>query len=489
MSRASRRAPLAHLVGGGWRSAWFGPPGSSSWRGTLQVVASARPRPRRRPVLLGVAVVAVSTSAPLIARGRRAHARHRLLAQRARACRPRRCGCSPAAASGPAGGPRSAVDRRLSRLAGRLPGRPLRHVDPEPLVHVGGLVGRPRGHPAGVGGAHRPAPRRADPAAAPGSASASRWPARWCSPAWTCRSRAEALFGDLLALVGGMLAAAYVTVGAEVRRHVSTAVLRARLLRDRGGAAPRRCASATRPGAHRLRPGHLAGHRRARARRPAARPHAGEPRAAQHQPHGRVGGDPVRDPRRHAHRPHRVRRDARRSGAWPAGAAHRRRGGRRRPVRPRCRPTSSTPEECSRDPAPLRAGARPARRLVGRHHRRRPRGAGRASSTSTPTTSPRARPARCSARSTAPPAGPSTSTATACPTWSLDGLVPAHGPLRPGRRRALDAGRPGRAARGVGPHHAVLRTLRHAHRAGAGRAGPPLPGVRPARLPAPGARR
>jgi drug/metabolite transporter (DMT)-like permease len=34
----------------------------------------------------------------------------------------------------------------------------------------------------------------------------------------------RALFGDLLALVGGMLAAAYVTVGAEVRRSVSTGV-------------------------------------------------------------------------------------------------------------------------------------------------------------------------------------------------------------------------------------------------------------------------
>lgn len=33
-----------------------------------------------------------------------------------------------------------------------------------------------------------------------------------------------ALFGDLLAMVGGMLAAAYVTVGAEVRQHVTTAV-------------------------------------------------------------------------------------------------------------------------------------------------------------------------------------------------------------------------------------------------------------------------
>ena len=34
----------------------------------------------------------------------------------------------------------------------------------------------------------------------------------------------RALFGDLLALLGGMLAAAYVTVGADVRRHVSTVV-------------------------------------------------------------------------------------------------------------------------------------------------------------------------------------------------------------------------------------------------------------------------
>lgn len=34
----------------------------------------------------------------------------------------------------------------------------------------------------------------------------------------------RALFGDLLAMVGGMLAAAYVTVGADVRRHVTTAV-------------------------------------------------------------------------------------------------------------------------------------------------------------------------------------------------------------------------------------------------------------------------
>jgi drug/metabolite transporter (DMT)-like permease len=34
----------------------------------------------------------------------------------------------------------------------------------------------------------------------------------------------RALFGDLLALVGGVMAAAYVTVGADVRRTVSTSV-------------------------------------------------------------------------------------------------------------------------------------------------------------------------------------------------------------------------------------------------------------------------
>ena len=80
----------------------------------------------------------------------------------------------------------------------------------------------------------------------------------------------RALFGDLLALLGGMLAAAYVTVGADVRRHVSTvvyalacyataAVLLLGAVRGHG------------TGAQRLRPGHVAGHRGAGARRAAAR--------------------------------------------------------------------------------------------------------------------------------------------------------------------------------------------------------------------------
>ena len=53
----------------------------------------------------------------------------------------------------------------------------------------------------------------------------------------------RALFGDLLALVGGMLAAAYVTVGGEVRQRVSTVSLRAGLLRDGLGRPARRSAS------------------------------------------------------------------------------------------------------------------------------------------------------------------------------------------------------------------------------------------------------
>src|SRR5687768_10544529 len=45
----------------------LGPPGSVSWRATLQVVAPPTRAPVGDLVLLGVAVAAVSTSAPLIA--------------------------------------------------------------------------------------------------------------------------------------------------------------------------------------------------------------------------------------------------------------------------------------------------------------------------------------------------------------------------------------------------------------------------------------
>ena len=115
---------------------------------------------------------------------------------------------------------------------------------------------------------------------------------------------------------------------------------------------------------------------------------------------------------------------------------------------------------------PLRAGARAPRRLVGRDHRRRAGGPGRGA---------RRAPRRRRARRGAPRArhprrgrllGRSTSTATASPDVvvedALDGLAAADGPVRAGRRPAVDARRSGGAARRLGSHHAVLRPVRHA---------------------------
>ena len=118
------------------------------------------------------------------------------------------------------------------------------------------------------------------------------------------------------------------------------------------------------------------------------------------------------------------------------------------------------------------------------------RGPGASCSTSTPTTS----------RPAAPRHVLGTLDGAACWAVDLDGdgvarrrrrgprrARAADGPLRAGRRPALDAGRPGRAARGVGPHHRFCGRCGTADRAGAGRAGPPLPRLRPAGLPPPGA--
>jgi drug/metabolite transporter (DMT)-like permease len=57
----------------------------------------------------------------------------------------------------------------------------------------------------------------------------------------------RAAFGDLLALLGGMLAAAYVTVGAEVRRSVGTAVYAASCYAVAGAALLVVCVAAQRP--------------------------------------------------------------------------------------------------------------------------------------------------------------------------------------------------------------------------------------------------
>ena len=129
----------------------------------------------------------------------------------------------------------------------------------------------------------------------------------------------RALFGDLLALVGGALAAAYVTVGAEARRTISTTVYATACYGVAALALLAVCGVGRQP---------LAGYDGrtwlllvATVLGPQLLgPHAREPGAGDDQPGDRVGGDPVRDRRRRA-----------------AGVAGVRRGAvRPRPSRPGC---------------------------------------------------------------------------------------------------------------------------------------------------------
>ena len=104
--------------------------------------------------------------------------------------------------------------------------------------------------------------------------------------------------------------------------------------------SPRSCSSWSASWARRtlrgLRRGHVARDRGHGDRRAAPRPHAGQRRAPEHQPHRGVGGDPLRDRRRHADRPDRLRRDATGGGVARRGA-HRDRSGRRAALGPGCR--------------------------------------------------------------------------------------------------------------------------------------------------------
>ena len=219
---------------------------------------------------------------------------------------------------------RSARDRRLSRLVGRVPRRPLRHVDPEPLVHLGGVVGGPRGHPTGVGRADRPPAGRAHPPPDLDRHRSGAGRHARCSPGSTCRSRPA----PCSATCWRWSAACWPRPTSPSAARCGSACPPCP---TRWPATPRAavlllglCLVSSQELA-RLRRGHVAGDRRPGGRRPAPRPHAGQPRAAQHQPHGGVRRDPLRDPRRHADRPGRLRGDA-------AG---------RRPGRPLC---SSAPE-------------------------------------------------------------------------------------------------------------------------------------------------
>ena len=175
-------------------------------------------------------------------RGRRPDARHRVLAQRPQPARARRCGCSPVARERAGWRARSARDRRLSRLSGAflaahfatwIPSLSFTTVASSVALVAtqpvwAALIARQRGEHI-----HR-----------------QTWIGIGLALAGTLvltgvdlSISGRALFGDLLALVGGMLAAAYVTVGGEVRQRRVDGVVRAGLLRHRVGAAPRRSAS------------------------------------------------------------------------------------------------------------------------------------------------------------------------------------------------------------------------------------------------------
>ena len=125
---------------------------------------------------------------------------------------------------------------------------------------------------------------------------------------------ARAVAGDVLALLGGMLAAAYVTAGAAVRVRISTTSYTTVCYSACALLLALVCVLAGQPLA-----GYPAGTwlqaGRAHRRRPAARPLAHQRRAAQHQPDRGQPGDPVRGAGRGADR---------RGLARPAAAGRRR---------------------------------------------------------------------------------------------------------------------------------------------------------------------
>ena len=198
MRRASEAGALAHARR--WRGVvgMVGPPGSvvvacdPTSRGVaVPTPIRARARRRLRPprggrgggVDLGAADRAAPTRPPWPSRSGATPSSLPVLGAVA--------GRSPRRAGGVAG----AVGSGPPALAavGRVPRRPLRHVDPEPLVHHGRVVGGARRHPAGVGGAHRPPARRAHPPADLDGHRPGAGRHRSCSPASTCRSPAGAV--------------------------------------------------------------------------------------------------------------------------------------------------------------------------------------------------------------------------------------------------------------------------------------------------------
>ena len=111
---------------------------------------------------------------------------------------------------------------------------------------------------------------------------------------------ARALFGDALALAGGILAAAYVTVGADARRTVSTTVYTAICYSVAAGLLGVACLGGGRA-ADRLRLPHLAAAGGHDHRAAAPRALCGQPGPANHERHSGVGRHPLRDRRFDVH--------------------------------------------------------------------------------------------------------------------------------------------------------------------------------------------
>jgi hypothetical protein len=134
------------------------------------------------------------------------------------------------------------------------------------------------------------------------------------------RVSGEALVGDLLAVVGGMFAAAYMTCGQRgAPQRLDDDLHRALLLLDRPGAARR--LRGVPAAADRLRHRRLGAPAGAHRRRAAARALAVQRRPAPGQPDAGEPVDPARDPGGGAHRGAVPRPDAAAAGGAGGGAA------------------------------------------------------------------------------------------------------------------------------------------------------------------------
>ncbi|CAA9241920.1 MAG: hypothetical protein AVDCRST_MAG20-1771, partial [uncultured Acidimicrobiales bacterium] len=282
-----------------------------------------RPRPAGRGGRCGLHVGAAHP------RGGGPGARRRLLAQPAGERRPRPL--RPRHPSPRAGRPRPADAAAGDR--GRPPARrPLRDLDPEPLVHLGGLVGGPGRHPAGVGCAHRPAARRArrpvDVARDRRGGGGCRAPHRGRRAAVVPGAARRPPRGHRRGVGGGLRHGRVRGAGHRLDHD-----LHHRLLRH-CGRNPARGLRRRPTGAVGVPGGDVVGARRPHRRGPAPRPLGVQQGPGHDERDGGLGVDPVRDRGGGGARPPVVRRDAATRG-HPRRRPDRPRRGARRPLRSR----------------------------------------------------------------------------------------------------------------------------------------------------------